>query len=151
MTDDPRTSPDAAAGALPAGTVVRTVELRADADAVWAAISEPEGRAAWLDDPDAAARTVRVDRAEAGRRLEWTWWRPDGDEPDAATVAIDLVPADGGGTHVVVTETPLTALPVARASSRASASAAAGLAGSRWDMRLLGLELVFVAAGACVF
>jgi uncharacterized protein YndB with AHSA1/START domain len=126
-------------------SVTRTVELDAGTDAVWEAIADPELRGQWLDDDDAAARTVRVDEVDPGRRLVWTWWRPDGDDPGAATVEIAVIPRVDGGTRVVVTETPLWAAP-ASASMTASASAAV----RRWDHRLLGLELLFVAAGACV-
>jgi uncharacterized protein YndB with AHSA1/START domain len=121
-------------------SVTRTVELDAATDAVWEAIADPELRAQWLGDDEAAARTVRVDEIDAGRRLVWTWWRPDGDEPDASTVEIAVSPRTDGGTRVVVTERPLSA-PM---SASASASTRAG-----WDHRLLGLELLFVAAGAC--
>jgi uncharacterized protein YndB with AHSA1/START domain len=119
-------------------SVTRTVELDAATDAVWEAIADPDQRAAWLDDDDAARRTVRVDEVDDGRRLVWTWWRPDGDEPDASTVEIAVSPRTGGGTRVVVTERPLSV------SMSVTASAA-----PRWDHRLLGLELLFVAAGAC--
>jgi len=115
-------------------SVTRTVELDAETEAVWEAIADPEQRAAWLDDDDAAGRTVRVDEVEDGRRLVWTWWRSDGDEPDASTVEIAVSPRVDGGTRVVVVERPLSA----------SASTA-----RQWDHRLLGLELLFVAAGAC--
>jgi uncharacterized protein YndB with AHSA1/START domain len=124
-------------------SVTRTVELDAGADDVWDAIADPELRAQWLDDEDAADRTVRVDEVDSGRRLVWTWWRPDGDEPDASTVEIAITPRTDGGTRVVVTETPLWAAP---ATITASASSA-----RRWDYRLIGLELLFVAAGACAF
>jgi uncharacterized protein YndB with AHSA1/START domain len=130
-------------------SVTRTVQLDAETDDVWQAIADPEQRARWLDDDDAAARTVRLDSVEDGRRLVWTWWRPDGDEPDASTVEIAISPRVGGGTQVVVTETPLRATPVS-ASASASGTASA-LAARHWDHRLLGLELLFVAAGACVF
>jgi uncharacterized protein YndB with AHSA1/START domain len=123
-------------------SVTRTVELDAATDAVWDAIADPDQRAAWLDDDDAAGRAVRVDEVDDGRRLVWTWWRPDGDEPDASTVEIAISPRTDGGTRLVVTETPLRAM---SAPMSASASAA-----RRWDHRLLGLELLFVAAGACV-
>ncbi len=104
------------------------------------AIADPERRSDWLDDPDAAARTVRVEEAEAGHRLVWTWWRPD--EPDASRVEIALRPLDGGGTRVVVTETLALPLPTMTASAsashvrlrrragRGSAPACAGTAGS---------------------
>jgi uncharacterized protein YndB with AHSA1/START domain len=130
--------------------VTRSVDVDAGADAVWEAIADPERRAAWLDDDDAAGRAVRVDEVDDGRRLVWTWWRPDGDEPDASTVEIAVRPLLDGGTRVVITETPLVA---GSAASAVRASAAAGGSASatgRWDMRLLGLELLFVAAGACV-
>jgi uncharacterized protein YndB with AHSA1/START domain len=151
MSDDETAPAD-----VPATTsVTRTVDLEAGADAVWEAIADPELRATWLDDDDAARRTMRVDEVdevdevddetgEVGedRRLVWTWWRPDGDDPGASTVEIAVSPLVGGGTRVVVTETPLWA----SAPVQASATASMG----RWDFRLLGLELLFVAAGACV-
>ena len=131
-------------------SVTRTVQLDAATDTVWEAIADPEQRAHWLDDDDAAGRTVRVDEVDAGRRLVWTWWRPDGDEPDASTVEIAISPRVGGGTSLVVTETPLRAMS-ASVTASASASASVAVSGTRrWDHRLLGLELLFVAAGACV-
>ena len=103
-------------------SVTRTVQLDAATDTVWEAIADPEQRAHWLDDDDAAGRAVRVD--------------------------IAISPRVGGGTSLVVTETPLRAL---SASVTASASASLAVSGTRrWDHRLLGLELLFVAAGACV-
>jgi uncharacterized protein YndB with AHSA1/START domain len=128
-------------------SVTRSVDIAAGADDVWAAIADPERRGDWLDDPDAATRTVRVDEVDAGRRMVWTWWGP-GDEPDASTVEIALRPLDGGGTRVVVTET--LALPLPRASASASAGAGRARAGLRWDHRLLGLELQFIGVLAGV-
>jgi uncharacterized protein YndB with AHSA1/START domain len=146
------------------GQVTRSVDLDAGLDDVWRAVTEPGERALWLDDPDAVARRVRVDEADPGRRLVWTWWHP-GDEGDASTVAVTLAPLDGGRTRLVVTET-LPARPTATMSARASAGAAtaadgiAATAGTRllalgrrdcpWGHRLLGLELLFVAARAGV-
>jgi uncharacterized protein YndB with AHSA1/START domain len=151
-----------------AGIVTRTVEVDADPAEVWEAVADPDERALWLDDPDALARHVRVDESAPGERLVWTWWHP-GDEGDASTVSVVLSPADGGGTRVVVTES-MTAGPLVgggglRASALAGAGVAAGgLAGAgaaglrpparvrgaseRWDSRLFGLELLFVAARA---
>jgi uncharacterized protein YndB with AHSA1/START domain len=137
--------------------VTRSVDVDADAESVWRAVADPAERALWLDDPDAVVRQVRVDESTPGQRLVWTWWHP-GDEGDASTVAVELQPADGGGTRVVVTETLPAAVPaigLARRTVRAAAGApAAGrpapswvrCAGDRWDGRLLGLELLFVAA-----
>jgi uncharacterized protein YndB with AHSA1/START domain len=130
--------------------VTRSVDVDAGADAVWEAIADPERRAAWLDDDDAAGRAVRVDEVDDGRRLVWTWWRPDGDEPDASTVEIAVRPLLDGGTRVVITETPLVAGPAASALRASAAAGGSASAAGRWDMRLLGLELLFVAAGACV-
>ncbi|HEX6419858.1 MAG TPA: SRPBCC domain-containing protein, partial [Acidimicrobiales bacterium] len=126
--------------------------------------ADPAERALWLDDADAAARRVRVDEATPGHRLVWTWWHP-GDEDGASTVSVVLAPTGDGGTRVVVTE---TAPPALRGTAGATASASAGAAPSlratarrrvpawqrcaadRWDGRLLGLELRFVAARALV-
>jgi uncharacterized protein YndB with AHSA1/START domain len=129
------------------GRVTRSVEVEADADDVWSTISDPGLRALWLDDDDARSRELRLEEVDDGRRLVWTWWRPGG-EPDASTVEIVLAPT-AGGTRVTVTETLASAgVRLARASVR---SAPAGLrAGDRWTARLLGLELLFVAAGVLV-
>jgi uncharacterized protein YndB with AHSA1/START domain len=137
--------------------VTRSVDIAADRDDVWSAIADPERRADWLDDPDAGARTLCVEEAEAGHRLVWTWWRPD--EPDASRVEIALRPLDGGGTRVVVTETLALPLPTMSASASLTASAVGAVAGSAgprvrarlcWDRRLLGLELQFIGVLAGV-
>jgi uncharacterized protein YndB with AHSA1/START domain len=153
----------------PAGAVTRSVELDADTEAVWRAVTDPGERALWLDDPDAAARRVRIDEASRGERLVWTWWHP-GDEGDASTVTVELAPVVGGGTRVTVTEAVPAPVPVATATARAQAGiGAVGIVASgparhaalrapswvrcgrdRWDARLLGLELLFVAARAGV-
>ncbi len=137
--------------------VTRSVELDAGADEVWRAVTDPGERALWLDDPDAASRRVRVDEAAPGHRLVWTWWHP-GDEDDASTVTVELSPVLGGGTRVVVTEAIPAPVPVPVVSASASAGAASArrspawvhCARDRWDARLLGLELLFVAARAGV-
>lgn len=160
MADDAaRTEPEPARDSA---TVTRSVDIAADGDDVWAAVADPGRRGDWLDDPDAAARTVRVDEVDAGRRLVWTWWGP-GDEPDASTVEIALRPLDGGGTRVVVTETLTLPLPTATATAAAIAVATATAGGPaatrapaqaaarlRWDHRLLGLELQFIGVLAGV-
>jgi uncharacterized protein YndB with AHSA1/START domain len=140
-------------------TVTRSVELDAGAEEVWRAVTDPGERALWLDDPDAASRRVRVDEAAPGHRLVWTWWHP-GDEGDASTVTVELSPVLGGGTRVVVTEAIPAPVPVPVVRARASAPARSmsarrspawvHCARDRWDARLLGLELLFVAARAGV-
>jgi uncharacterized protein YndB with AHSA1/START domain len=130
-------------------SVTRAVEVEAGADEVWSAINDADQRSLWLDDDDARSRRLRLDEVDDGRRLVWTWWRPD-DESGASTVEIVLAPTPGG-TRVVVTET------LAAASVRASVAGITGAgggvtlrAGDRWGFRLLGLELLFVAAGVLV-
>jgi uncharacterized protein YndB with AHSA1/START domain len=126
-----------------ADEVTRSVDLDAAVDDVWRAVTDPDERALWLDDPDAVSRRVRVDEATPGEQLVWTWWQP-GEEDDASTVSVVLSPLATGGTRVIVTESLPAFAPVqarARASARAGARATAI---SLWAARLVGLELVLV-------
>lgn len=144
MTDE---NLDASAVADSGGRVTRSVEVEAGTDEVWSAVSDPDVRALWLDDDDARTRELRLDEVDDGRRLVWTWWRPD-DEPGASTVEIVVAPT-AGGTRVTVTETlAFGALGVASASARSEPATLR--AGDRWTYRLLGLELLLVAAGVLV-
>jgi uncharacterized protein YndB with AHSA1/START domain len=127
--------------------VTRSVEIEADAGDVWSACSDPEVRALWLDDDDARSRELRIDEVDDGRRLVWTWWRTD-DEPGASTVEIVLAPT-AGGTRVTVTET-LASASADPAMGPVRSVPASLRAGDRWTARLLGLELLFVAAGVLV-
>jgi uncharacterized protein YndB with AHSA1/START domain len=145
MSDE---NPEAsAASALDSRRVSRSVDVDAGADEVWTAISDPELRALWLDDDDARSRQLRLDEVDDGRRLVWTWWRPD-DEPSASRVEILLAPT-ADGTRVVITET-LAAASVGVANAAPGAAPAHLRAADRWTHRLLGLELLFVAAGVLV-
>jgi uncharacterized protein YndB with AHSA1/START domain len=157
-SDDTAAHADAGAAGPPAGVVTRTVEVGADPDDVWRAVTDPAERSLWLDDPDALARRVRVDESSPGHRLVWTWWHP-GDEGQASTVSVVLRPTDGGGTRVVVTESlPAPGAPVISAQAGRPAPVATTrrprswlrCTSDRWDSRLLGLELLFVAARAGV-
>lgn len=121
------------------GTVTRSVVLEAAPEAVWDLLADEERRRLWLDDEDATARAWRIDGAELGRSLTWTWWHPD-DPTSASQVEVVLDGQPEGGTRVIVTE---------RLTAFASASASVARA-SVWDGRLLGLELLLVAAGAFV-
>ena len=145
MPDDE--SPDLSPVTDSSGRVMRSVEVEAGTEDVWATVSDPGLRARWLDDDDARSRELRLDDVDDGRRLVWTWWRP-GDEPDASTVEIVLAPTPGG-TRVTVTET-LASVGVGRPRASVRSAPASLLAGDRWTARLLGLELLFVAAGVLV-
>ncbi len=80
----------------------QSVVIDAPPEEVWEAITDPDRRAAWLDDD----RPIDIETVEEGRRLVW-WW---GSEDGFSRVEVELVPAVSG-TRVVVTESfPLTAL-----------------------------------------
>jgi uncharacterized protein YndB with AHSA1/START domain len=144
MTDE---NVDASAATDPGGRVTRSVEVEAHTDDVWSTLSDPELRALWLDDDDARSRELRLDEVDDGRRLVWTWWRPD-DEPNASTVEVVLAPT-ARGTRVTVTET-LASARVDLAGAPVRSGPATVRPGDRWTARLLGLELLFVAAGVLV-
>jgi uncharacterized protein YndB with AHSA1/START domain len=110
--------------------IERTTELPAAPDEVWEALTDEDGLASWFGDEDevAARKAARIDEADPGRRLAWTWW-PEGESGGASTVEITLVPTPGGTRLTVIERAPLTA----------SASASAGVDG--W---LMGIELLFV-------
>ena len=80
-------------------------------------------------------RRARVDDVDEGRRLAFTWWTDDPDEP-ASTVEFVLTPTVGG-THMVVTESPLT--------SRACAARVGATWTWRLDLLLLTLLALVVA------
>ena len=144
MSDE---TPDASAVTHSGGRVTREVEVEAATEEVWSALAEPELRALWLDDDDARSRELRLDEVDDGRRLVWTWWQPE-DEAAASTVEIVLAPT-AGGTRVTVTETlAATRLGVAEASVRPGPAMLR--VGDLWSSRVLGLELLFVAAGVLV-
>jgi uncharacterized protein YndB with AHSA1/START domain len=84
----------------------REIEIEAEPDEVWEALSTEEGRERWLDEPD---REIQVESESAPNRLVWWWWR--GDEP-ATRVEFLVVPSPGG-SRVVVTESA-PAVPLAR-------------------------------------
>jgi uncharacterized protein YndB with AHSA1/START domain len=111
--------------------IERTVDLPADADEVWDALTDDEALDAWFGDSDdrEARRSAVVEEAEPGRRLAWTWW-PEGDGGDASRVEITLLPLPDG-TRLTVTEArPLVAT------------------ASVWHDRLVGLELCLMVSSA---
>jgi uncharacterized protein YndB with AHSA1/START domain len=130
-------------------SITRSIELEAEVDEVWEAISTPEQLSGWLEgevdvdvrpggdgvlvEPDGSVRRMRIDEVEPARRLALQWWPEDGSGP-ASTVEFDLEPTPGG-THLVVTETLAARQPV---NARASAAAP-----DAWDVRLLLLGCAF--------
>jgi uncharacterized protein YndB with AHSA1/START domain len=120
--------------------VQREINLDAEADRVWAALTDSALLEDWLaEDVDIDAErggelTLRVDgeerngtviEAEPERRLAFTWEREGEGE---SLVEFALEPAVGGGTRLVVVEQALNG-PVA-------------LATTGWEARLKRLELV---------
>ena len=122
--------------------VTRSVDVDAAPDAVWDALIDPDRRDAWLVDDDSRDRELRIDRADTGSTLTWTWWHAD-DPASASRVEVVLTELETGGTRVAVTERRLAPSLTARASVSAGAT-------STWDRRLLGLELLLLTAGLCV-
>lgn len=124
--------------------VTRSVDVEADAAVVWDAIADPERRSQWLDDDDAVRREMRIDSVDTGRSLSWTWWDPDRAD-HTSRVEIVLTELAGGGTRVAVTERLVGRPSASTLTARASVAPP-----STWDRRLLGLELLLLAAAVCV-
>src|SRR4051794_29288528 len=98
-------------------TVERTIEIDADLQAVWLALTDPDAQADWLGEgagfelrpgaggrvveQDGSARDLLVTEVEAPSRLTWHWWHDDG---PLTTVEITTTRTDTG-TLVRVVET----------------------------------------------
>ncbi|HEX6200280.1 MAG TPA: SRPBCC domain-containing protein [Thermoanaerobaculia bacterium] len=97
--------------------IERILELRADPERVWRAVTRPEEIARWFgDSAELEARegaegwfgwskygrfAVRVEGCEPPRLFAWRWAREEGkplDETRSTRVEWELVPRDGGGT-----------------------------------------------------
>ncbi|HET6689919.1 MAG TPA: hypothetical protein VFG74_03550 [Miltoncostaeaceae bacterium] len=99
----------------------RRIDIAAEPDEVWEALTTDEGRERWLEDDP--GREIVVESEDAPSRLVWWWWRDD----EAPTRVEFLVVPVETGTRVVVTErapsVPLARL--ARACARGGALVAA--------------------------
>lgn len=133
-------------------SITRSVSIDAPVDDVWKALADPDARAAWLDDEDARQRITQIDGVVPGRSLSWTWWHA-GDPASTTEVLITVDPLADRRTQVVVTERRAPgAGPAVQASAgagvagRGGVSVTAAARGRVWTLRLLGLELLFVAA-----
>ncbi len=135
-----------------APTIVRSVVLAADREAVWRAISSDDGLAGWLAESATVdvrpggegtvrfagghERRVRVDEVELGESIAFRW--APGTMPDAETrVELRLEDAEDGATRVTVVETGFAAAGP-RARGRAAAAAWA------WEAALMALAALFV-------
>jgi uncharacterized protein YndB with AHSA1/START domain len=123
--------------------VSRTVETELTAEELWRLVSDAEGWASWMVDEatvdvtpaaegtvvdDGVVRTVRVDRVDVGREVDFTWW-PAG-EPDAgSSVTLRVLPR-AGGSALHVTE---------RYEASASFTATA------WDVRAVVLAVLIAS------
>jgi uncharacterized protein YndB with AHSA1/START domain len=76
--------------------VVLECELDEPPDKVWRALSEPDLRAAWLGETEAAQ--VEVLAATPGERLDLAWRADDGD----SRVSFEIGAAAGGGTRLKI-------------------------------------------------
>jgi uncharacterized protein YndB with AHSA1/START domain len=129
--------------------VERSVDLDAEPDDVWRALTEPDELAAWfgpeaqLDvrpgghgrfvDDEGCARRAVVDHVQAGERLVLRWWPEDGGPGAGASVVTFVLAPTGSGTRLIVTER----LAVTGASLRAAADAARTAWMWRLDVLLL--------------
>lgn len=103
--------------------IERTVELRAEPDRVWKAITDPDELSSWFGDrteltllpgSDGAMIwaqhgrfAVRVEEVDPPTRLVWSWvHEPDVpfDEAPSTRVEWTLTPRDGGGTTLHLRE-----------------------------------------------
>ena len=150
--------PNELAYVITGSVVERAVELDADLDDVWRALTDPDQTDGWLGsavdldlrpggggivvDDDGAIREVLVIEVDAPHRLVWHWWHEDG---PLSTVEITVTPTSAGTiVRVVETLDPEARLLRARATSggRAMAWAPAEPTGSDWSARLGRLRLV---------
>jgi len=107
----------------------RTIELDATVEEVWELVADPAERRAWVGaEADGAVVTEVVD----GARLAWRWH--DGDGAPESTVEVTVGRSDDGDrTRVIVVER--------RPAPSGGGGGGAARACSRWDDRLVGLEL----------
>lgn len=141
-------------------TVTREVDLPAGVDDVWEALTDVERMGAWFGAPvewevrpggpvhvgtaddGTAPRRGEIDEVQPGRRLRFRWWPADrhGDA-GVTTVTYELEPGESG-THLVITEAPITAT---APSMRASGSEGPSV----WDVRAVGLWVGCHAGLSC--
>ena len=122
--------------------VTRTVETDLTPEDLWHLVGDGDAWASWMVDEaavdvsvgaegtvvdDGVVRTVRVDRVDAGRGVDFTWW-PDDDPDGASSVTVRVLP-HAGGSSLHITE-------------RYGATACAAACGIAWDVRMLVLAVL---------
>jgi uncharacterized protein YndB with AHSA1/START domain len=133
--------------------VRREIQLEADLEQVWAALTDPHELAGWMGGPvdldvrpggsgcfiddDGTVRHARVGAVDPEHRLSLRWWPDDG---AVSEVTFELCPTETG-TRLVVTETPLEPTTAQACPTQASAAKAA-----YWEARLDTLWLRVSAA-----
>jgi len=88
--------------------VTRSVDIDAEVQDVWEAITTNAGRERWIE-PD-PSRILIVEEEAAPERISWWWWSAD----QPATHVVLRVVAIPTGTRVVVTETGPSSFPIAQ-------------------------------------
>lgn len=147
---------------LAAASVIRSIELPASADEVWASIRDADGLAGWLGDevdlaiaPGAAGtitegstvRRVVVSEVDEGRSIGFVWWDEAAPE-EASVVTIALAP--GGDETTTVTVTERLAGSASASIGGASIGDLVGAAEATWDQRLAALVGGTALSPACV-
>ncbi len=133
--------------------VHREIQLDADLEQVWAALTDPDELASWMGGPvdldvrpggagcftddDGTVRHACVGTVDPEHRLSLRWWPDDG---AVSEVTFELCPTETG-TRLVVTETPLESTTAQACPAQASAAKA-----SYWEARLDNLWLRVSAA-----
>lgn len=120
-------------------TITRDIDLDLTAEELWRLVGDGDAWSEWLVDSsdvpvepggegdvldDGERRHVRIDRVDAGRSVQYTWW-PDDEGRVASTVELVIVPRPDGST--------LRVREVLQASATASKSA------MRWELRAFAL------------
>lgn len=144
-------------------TVEQTIDLDADLDAVWQALTRRDALVAWLGDApdlemrpgaagrlhdrDGATRDILVTEVDGPHRLTWHWWHEDG---PLTTVEITTTRTETG-TRVRVVETLDPEVTRASANARSGGKIAhRDATAAEWTVRLDRLRISAAVPAALV-